>query len=117
MITARMTQAVMAPRLWTRGVSATGVAGPVEQLADHGRQAAGMTGIDVDDDAHADPELRLPREIGEVHDHRDALHDLDPVAGRVLRREHREAGARSRADAADHAFPLDTGIGIDGDGD
>ena len=35
--------------------------------------------------------------------HREALRHLDPVAGGVLRRQHREGGARARADAFDDA--------------
>ena len=46
--------------------------------------------------------LRVERDA-----HRHALHDLDPVAGRVLRRQQRERRAGARAEADDLAVVLD----------
>ena len=45
--------------------------------------------------------------------HRHALHDLDPVAGRVLRRDQRELRAGGGADALHLARQLEAGIGVD----
>ena len=42
----------------------------------------------------------------EAHAHRDALHDLHPVAAGVLRRQQRELLRRRRADALDGAVPF-----------
>src|SRR5260370_26952235 len=88
MITARMTQAVMRPRLAILAVAAGGSAMRLtvaaEPMVDEIGQAAGMAGVDVDGGAHADAQRR--RVLGQVdmHAHRNALDDLDPIAGRVL---------------------------------
>ena len=44
--------------------------------------------------------------------HRDALHDLDPVAAGVLRRQQLELLRRRRADALDGAVPFQVRIGV-----
>ena len=69
-----------------------------EEVGDEVRQAARMAGVDVDHDAHAAAQRRLALGIVDRHAHRDALHDLDPVAGGVLRRQQREARRRGGAD-------------------
>ena len=53
----------------------------------------------------------------ELDAHRHALHDLDPVAGRVLRRQDGELRAGAGADGADRADPLLVGKRVDRDGD
>src|SRR5471030_418091 len=113
MITARITQAVMAPRLATLGgrAGATGLAMrlPVaaEPLVDEIRETASMTGVDIDGDAHADAQRRFAVHVLDAHAHRDALNDLHPIAGGVLRRQQREARSRSGADAVDDALPFE----------
>src|SRR5579862_2099560 len=102
MITARITQAVIKPRLATLS---TGLAAPAEEVGQEIRQAARMAGVDVDADAHADPERRLALHVFDADAHRNALDDLHPVAGGVLRRKQREARTRGRADAVDDALP------------
>ncbi len=48
--------------------------------------------------------LQLVRIEGDPHGY--ALHDLDPVASRVLRRKQREGRARSRSESSDRAVIL-----------
>jgi hypothetical protein len=82
------------------------------------RQASRMAGVDVDLDAHSGAQGRQVLVAGvDAHAHRDALHDLDPVAAGVLRRQQREFLRRSRAYARDDAMPYRVRIGVDGDGD
>src|SRR4051812_3923388 len=97
MMTARMTQAVIAPRLATRGAGEEAalamafddIAFPIlvadlfQEFRGKFRQAADVAGIDVDLGAHADPKWRLAGGVFDAHPHRDALHDLHPVAGGV----------------------------------
>src|SRR5690606_28187290 len=47
--------------------------------------------------------------------HRHALGHLDPVAGGVLSRQHREFGTRTRADRGDVALQNDPRISVDAD--
>src|SRR5271167_2991392 len=130
MMTARITQAVIAPRLATLGIfaeagrSAMGFLAArdreqalpaLEQVRHEIRQAARMTRIDVDCDAHPDAQRRLALGVLDPNAHRNALHDLDPIAGRVLGWHQREARTRGGADALHHAVPFDAGIGVDGD--
>src|SRR5436305_1636887 len=118
MMTARMTQAVIAPRLATRGVapaactadSATALS-TIQEAGDEVGKAAGVAGVDLDDGAHAHAQRGFARGVVDAHPHRDALHDLDPVAAGVLGGKQREARSRRRADALDGAGPLHAGIG------
>src|SRR5262245_20704850 len=57
-----------------------------EQAADR----AAVAGIDLDRRAHADAQRRIALAAGHGDAHGDALHDLDPVAGGILRRQHGE---------------------------
>ncbi len=60
-----------------------------------------MLGIDLDDDAHAGAQCGRVHRALEPQPDGQPLDDLDPVAGRVLRRQQGEFGARRRADAGD----------------
>jgi len=74
-----------------------------------------VAGVELDDDADARPQRRHILVAGiDVHAHRHALHDLDPVSTGVLRRQQGKLLRRRRADALDHAVPHDARIGIDG---
>ena len=79
------------------------------------RKAALMTGIDAQLDAHADTQLRFSRRIGDADPHRDPLHDLDPVAAGILRRQQGEFLRRRRAHALDDTVPFEIRIGVDFD--
>ena len=57
----------------------------------------------------------LPGAVVDADAHRNALHDLDPVAAGVLRRQQREARGGGRADAVDRAGPSLARIGVDVD--
>src|SRR5690349_2097763 len=98
MITARMTQAVIAPLLATRVAGDDAAllmvlaARAAQKLGSEIRKATGAARIDIDDRAHADTKRRLACRVIDADAHRNALHDLDPVARRVLRRQQREAG-------------------------
>ena len=71
------------------------------------RQTAGVTGIDADLDAHAGSQRRQAGFAGiDAHAQWNALHDFDPVAARVLRRQELKFLRRGRADALDGAVPL-----------
>src|SRR3954451_17520855 len=96
MMTARITQAVMAPRFATFGVpvSATARLWLDEQPREEVWQAGRVAGVDIRLDAHPAPERRLFVRRPDPHPHRDALDHLHPVAGGVLRRQQREAGGR-----------------------
>src|SRR4030081_756916 len=55
----------------------------------------------------------------ESYTHRHALHDLDPVPGRVLRRKDRQRGTRPRGEPQHPAVILEVraiDISLDGDG-
>src|SRR6188508_804068 len=54
-------------------------------------------GVDAHLCAHAGAQGRTLARVLEREPHRDALHDLHPVAGGILRRQQRELGARGRA--------------------
>src|SRR5262249_38464662 len=85
------------------------IAARSEQLGER----APVTGVDVDGDAHAGAQDRVLRLAVDADAHRDPLHDLDPIAARVLRRQDRELGAARRADALDRAAPNPARIAID----
>jgi hypothetical protein len=102
-----MTQAVIA-----RAIAAAGCKLPAHHGADalghrpnsavRNAEAARVAGIDVDLDAHPGAQRRQILVAGiEAHAHRHALHDLDPIAAGVLRRQQRELLRRGRADAFD----------------
>src|SRR5450432_731966 len=112
MITARITQAVMIPRLAIFGAgiaaaSAMDLLVAAKQPRDEVRQAARATRIDIHRNAHSDTQRRLALGLVDVNSHRNALDDLDPIASRVLRRQQRETRARRRADAVDNALPFE----------
>ena len=71
----------------------------------------------IDADRRLDRHARAKRHIGGAHVehdlHRHALHDLDVVAGGVLRRQQREGGAGARLHARDMAFERVVRIGVD----
>ena len=77
-------------------------------LRDDGRRCcrvlgAGL-GVDADDDRHAGPQHLLGADLRRHADaHRNALHDLGEVAGRVVGRQQREHRARGRRHAFDRA--------------
>ena len=54
-----------------------------------------MAGVDVDVTLMPARRTGSPGLLLDRDPHRDALHDLHPVAARVLRRQDRELGARS----------------------
>src|ERR1700730_3314561 len=116
MTTARMTQAVIAGRLIGKLAAApsamAGLRG-AEPSGQEGRQTPFMAGIDVDLDAHSNPQRRLAGLVVDADAHRNALHHLDPVAAGILGRQQREARRRSRADAVDGAGPSLARISVD----
>src|SRR5262245_46152308 len=70
--------------------------------------------LDVHGDvsAHAGAKLRA-RGVVELDEDRDALHDLDEVAGRVVGRQEREACSRRAGDAVDFPGEVLARIGVD----
>ena len=54
-----------------------------------------MTGVDRDLDAHAGTQRETVRDLAEGKADRYTLHDLDPVAGGILRRQQGEYRIRS----------------------
>src|SRR3954467_154379 len=88
------------------------------RLAFGALQAAGRAVVRVDVDLHRQADLQRMRfELLRVEGnaHRHALHDLDPVAARVLRRQQREGAAGAGTEAGDTAAELDraaVGIGF-----
>jgi hypothetical protein len=74
-----------------------------------------MLGVDLDRCAHARAQRRIVRPGGEQDADRHALHDLDPIAGRVLRRQDGEFRSGAGADAGDRALEIVIGIGVDVD--
>src|SRR5262245_26081741 len=76
-------------------------------------QAAADAGIDRNVGAHAGAQgERLVAAFDlDLQPHRDALGDLDPVAGGILRREQRKLGAGTRADRVDDRLERMPGIG------
>src|SRR5579871_3836762 len=64
---------------------------------------APVLGVDVDEGAHAGAQRRIVGLALEPDLHGDALHDLHPVAARILRGQQRELGAARGADAFDRA--------------
>src|SRR4051812_7612268 len=58
-------------------------------------------GIDGEVDAETRPQRNGRWDIGERNSHRQPLHDLGVVAGRVVGRQQAEAGTRRRREALD----------------
>src|SRR5947207_1819072 len=101
-------QTVMMPRCETSDAAADGAGGgPVAALmgSEEVGERAPMLGVDVDDDAHAGAQRRIVGLAVDPHLHGNALHDLHPVAARILRRQQREFGAAGGADAFDRPRP------------
>ena len=73
------------------------------------RQPAAAAGVDLDGGAHARAQPAQVLARLELDPQRHALHDLDPVAGGVLRREDGELRAGAGADGRDRAAPLPRG--------
>ena len=83
-----------------------------------GRAQCLPLGLDRRIDRHAGAQLAGEPLAGVEHDlHRDALHDLGEVAGRVVGRQQREFLAARRRDAVDMAVEGHAGKGVDRDSD
>jgi len=94
-------------RLRIVGIEHTG-AGNRRRMRRFGQHAAvGLADVDFGFHRESDPQRMLGQlVVVERYAHRDALDDLDPVAGRVLRRQQRERGAGSGAEPFDLAVIL-----------
>src|SRR4029078_5290387 len=82
--------------------------------AEQGRQRAAMVGVDRGIDAHAG--LQFANKLVvlvEIDSHRDALHYLDEIARRILRRQDRELRAGAGRERPDRALEHMIGEGID----
>ena len=71
-----------------------------QHLAERRRHRALAAGVDPDRRGHAGAQRRLAGLRRQAQLHRQALHDLDPVARGVLRRQHGELRARRRAQSS-----------------
>ena len=79
------------------------------------RHAPRMPRVDADLDAHPRSQLRAAFVARiNAHAHRDPLHDLDPVAAGVLRRQELKFLGSGRANALDGAVPFPVRIGVYG---
>src|SRR5579863_1484148 len=111
---ASITQRVIPPRLGVLGLSSSATAAPRSENG----PAARVARVDADLHAHAGPQWRHVAVAGiDGYAQRNALHDLDPVAARVLSRQQRELLRGRRADARDGTVPGLAGIGVDLDAD
>ena len=63
------------------------VADERKRIADDPRERSFDPAVDLDRGAHPCPQLRPVGSGRDLDPHRDALHDLHPVAGRILRRQ------------------------------
>src|SRR5712675_3355159 len=82
--------------------------------AEHGRQRAAVVGVYGGEDAHAG--LQLADELVvlvEIDPYWHALHHLDEIARRVLRRKDRELRAGAGRERADRALEQMVGEGVD----
>src|SRR5579859_191397 len=79
---------------------------------DAAEQRVLLAGVDLDVRAHAGAQDRTLLRVN-LQAHRNALHDLDPVAGRVLRRQHGEVRARRRTDRGHVRRPFLARVGVD----
>ena len=78
----------------------------------------GIAGVDGRDDREAGPKRDLLQHVlGEGDAHRDPLHDLGEVAGRVVRRQQRELRARGGRNRRHHALTDPPVERVDGDVD
>src|SRR5690242_20055744 len=78
---------------------------------------AAMAGVDLDDRAHADAQRWIAFLARDRATDRNALHDLHPVAGGVLRRQHSELRTGRLGQRRDLSGAFHVGIGVDEDGD
>ena len=86
----------------------------IKQRGQEVREAARVTGINIDLDAHAGSQRRHTGAARvDARAQRNALHDLYPVAAGVLRRQQLELLRGRRADALDSAVPLLVRISVD----
>ena len=77
-----------------------------------------IAGVDGGDDREARPQRHgFQHILGERDAHRDALHDLGEIAGRVVGRQQRELRPRGRRDRLDHALDDPAVERVDGDVD
>ena len=88
--------------------------GRAEQAGEYAEAAAGA-GVDRHVGAHAGAQRQRSAGVLDLQAHRNALRDLHPVAGRVLRRQQREFGAGAGADAVDHRLERMVRIGVEHD--
>src|ERR1700730_2463313 len=115
---ASITVAVIIPRLMTAlpaAVLAMSGSDDRGDVAPQFAQRASMAVIDRDFDAHAGAQREAFRDFFEGKPHWDALHHLDPVAGRVLRRQQREYRTARRRQRRDPCGDVSVRIGVDGD--
>src|SRR6267154_1800605 len=115
---ASITVAVIIARLMTpllAGVPA--ISGPEDRghVAPQLAERALMTGIDRDLDAHAGAQREAVRDLAEGKANRYALHDLDPVAGSILRRQQGEDRSARRGQCRYLAGDGRFAIGVDGE--
>src|SRR5471032_3590490 len=76
-------------------------------------ERAPVLGVDVDVYTHTGAERRIIGLALNLHPHADALHDLHPIAARILRRQQRELGTARGADALDRSRPGTVMIRVD----
>src|SRR5438132_1401168 len=69
-----------------------------------------MAGIHNNGHRHAGAQLLLSSELLHLEQHWDALHDFDPIARGILRRQNRELSTGGRRNRGHLPFPLDIGI-------
>src|SRR4051812_31796979 len=111
MIVASMTQTVSTPRCGTSSAELAAMAaisqhGEPRDAVDKIAERTLMAGVDLDADAHSGAQER--RVLGNIDPqaHGHTLDDLHPVARGVLRRQHRELGARGGGGAGPPRVPL-----------
>ena len=77
-----------------------------------------MSGVDLDHHAHAGAKRRLGHWMSQSQPDRQALHHLDPVAGRILRRQKRKFRTGCLADRRDDGLVelIREGVGVSGQG-
>src|SRR6185312_6946952 len=118
-----ISESVSSPLLGTSRLGLLNVAAAIAQpfLQSQNRldappQRRFVAGIDFDIDRHAGAQGTLRVGMLQHQLDRQALHHLDPVAGRVLRRQHGKFRARAGAEALHPRLEGDVGIGVDIDG-
>src|SRR5580700_2667464 len=111
---ATITQAVIAARLPPPGVSVEVMTGPLEERGQEVGEPARMLSVDGHLRAHAGTQRRHARIAGiDEYAYLHPLHDLDPVAARVLRRQKREFLRGRRTHALHGSVPADSGVSVD----